>query len=55
MERTTKELYNKLNINKKENTKLFFEFMDNKTHGDALHNAVYNAFELIFKIEKEIL
>jgi hypothetical protein len=29
--------------------------MDNKTHGDALHNAVYNAFELIFKIEKEIL
>jgi predicted alpha/beta superfamily hydrolase len=55
MERTAKELYNKLNINKKENTKLFFEFMDNKTHGDALHNAVYNAFELIFKIEKEIL
>jgi len=55
MERTAKELYNKLNINKKENTKLFFEFIDNKTHGDALHNAVYNAFELIFKIEKEIL
>ena len=55
MERTTKELYNKLNKNKKENTTLFFKFMKNKTHGDALHNAVYNAFELIFKIEKEIL
>ena len=52
---TQKNRRKKLNINKKENTKLFFEFMDNKTHGDALHNAVYNAFELIFKIEKEIL
>jgi predicted alpha/beta superfamily hydrolase len=53
MERTAKELYNKLNINKKGNTKLFFKFMDNKTHGDALHNAVYNAFESIFKTKKE--
>ena len=52
MERTTKELYNKLN--KKENTTLFFKFMKNKTHGDALHNAVYNAFELIFKDKQEM-
>ena len=54
MERTTKELYNKLNKNKKENTTLFFKFMKNKTHGDALHNAVYNAFELIFKDKQEM-
>lgn len=53
MERTARELFNKLSTTKKENTKLFFEFMENKTHGDALHNAVYNAFETIFKTEKE--
>jgi hypothetical protein len=28
--------------------------MKNKTHGDALHNAVYNAFELIFKDKQEM-
>tara|TARA_R110000868_G_scaffold306734_1_gene567999 strand:+ start:30961 stop:31791 length:831 start_codon:yes stop_codon:yes gene_type:complete len=49
MERTAKELFEKLAFNKEENTELFFEFMENKTHGDALHNAVYNAFENIFK------
>ena len=54
MERTTKELYNKLNKNKNENTTLFFKFMKNKTHGDVLHNAVYNAFELIFKDKQEM-
>jgi predicted alpha/beta superfamily hydrolase len=53
MERTAKELFNKLNINKKENTKLFFEFLENKDHGDVLHIAVYNAFEILFKTEKE--
>ncbi|WP_459212239.1 alpha/beta hydrolase [Aquimarina rhabdastrellae] len=53
MERTAKELYNKLKENKKENTKLFYEFMEDKTHGDALHIAVYNAFEKIFKSKKK--
>ncbi len=53
MERTAKELYNKLSVDKQENSKLFFEFMEDKTHGDALHKAVYNAFEKIFKSEKE--
>ncbi|MCP9769067.1 alpha/beta hydrolase [Lacihabitans sp. LS3-19] len=49
MERTARELFKKLNTEKRENTKEFFEFMENKTHGDALHMAVYNAFEKIFK------
>jgi len=31
-----------------ETTKLYFEFLEDKTHGDALHIAVYNAFEKIF-------
>lgn len=53
MERTAKDLYKKLNINKKAKTKLFFDFLETKTHGDALHTAVYNAFELIFKTDKE--
>ncbi|NRD20244.1 alpha/beta hydrolase [Winogradskyella eckloniae] len=53
MERTAKELYNQLNKNRTANTQLFYEFLENKTHGDALHNAVYNAFEKIFKSKKE--
>ncbi len=53
MERTAKKLYAKLNNEKTENTKLFFEFLEGKTHGDALHQAVYNAFEKMFKPEKE--
>lgn len=48
MERTAKELYEKLNGLKADNTKLYFEFLEDKTHGDALHIAVYNAFEKIF-------
>lgn len=53
MERTAKELYNKLKKTKKMNTNLFYNFLENKTHGDALHIAVYNAFEVIFKQKKE--
>lgn len=53
MERTAKDLFNKLKKNQKQNTQLFYEFMEDKTHGDALHIAVYNAFEKIFKTEKE--
>lgn len=48
MERAAKELYKKLNGLKADNTKLYFEFLEDKTHGDALHIAVYNAFEKIF-------
>lgn len=53
MERTAKELFNKLNKSKKQNMNLFYEFLEDKTHGDALHIAVYNAFEKIFKPNKE--
>ena len=52
MERTAKELYEKLNSNKKQNTRLFFNFLENKTHGDALHIAVYDAFEKIYSSKK---
>jgi predicted alpha/beta superfamily hydrolase len=45
MERTALELFNKLEKNKEENTELYYEFLKNKTHGDALHIAVYHAFE----------
>lgn len=53
MKRTAKELYNKLDESKSENTNLFYEFLEDKTHGDALHIAVYNAFEKIFELKKE--
>ena len=53
MERTANELYEKLNIKKKGNTKLFYQFFEKQNHGDALHLAVYDAFEKIFKKEKE--
>ena len=53
MERTAKELFDKLKKNKKQDTNLFYEFLKDKTHGDALHIAVYNAFEKIFKSNKE--
>jgi len=51
MERTAKELYDKLKLLKNENTTLNFEFFENQNHGDALHLAVYTAFEKIFKKE----
>ncbi len=53
MERTAKELYEKLNIEKTKNTILFYEFFEKQNHGDALHLAVYDAFEKIFKTKKE--
>ncbi len=48
MERTAKALYNKLNQQKGEQTRVFHEFLEDKDHGDALHIAVYHAFEKIF-------
>ena len=51
MERTAKELFHKLEEHQNKNTNLYYEFLDGKTHGDALHIAVYNAFEKIFKSE----
>ncbi|TQD36241.1 alpha/beta hydrolase [Haloflavibacter putidus] len=53
MERIAKELYDKLKKEQKPNTNLLYEFLEDKTHGDALHIAVYNAFEKIFERQKE--
>ena len=53
MERTTKGLFDKLKENQKQSTYLFYEFLEDKTHGDALHIAVYNAFEKIFNPNKK--
>ncbi|WP_448568264.1 alpha/beta hydrolase [Thalassotalea ganghwensis] len=52
MERTAKALFNKLTKQQKQNSKVYFEFLEDKSHGDALHMAVYNAFEKIFASEK---
>ena len=53
MERTAKKLFDKLKKNQKQDTNLFYEFLEDKTHGDALHIAAYNAFEKIFKSNKK--
>tara|TARA_R110002124_G_scaffold13752_6_gene62624 strand:+ start:433 stop:1263 length:831 start_codon:yes stop_codon:yes gene_type:complete len=51
MERTAKALYDKINGQKKNNTSVYFSFFEKQDHGDALHLAVYDAFEKIFKQE----
>ncbi|TNE53819.1 MAG: alpha/beta hydrolase [Bacteroidetes bacterium] len=53
MERTARELYDQLKLKKGQNTELFFEFLENKSHGDALHETVYHGFEKIFSESKE--
>lgn len=49
MERTAKELSNKVKLANTKNLKLFFEFFDGQNHANILHLAVYNAFEKLFK------
>ena len=46
MERTAKKLYKKLDDLQMLESKVYFDFLEDKSHGDALHQAVYNAFEL---------
>ena len=53
MERTAKTLHRKLLENKSETQKLYYDFLEDKTHGDALHIACYHAFETLFKSEKD--
>jgi predicted alpha/beta superfamily hydrolase len=53
MERLAKELFQKLGEQKNENLELYYEFLEDKTHGDALHIAVYNAFSTIFAPKNE--
>ena len=49
MENDAKSLFEKLTRSKKEKTTIYFNFLENQNHGDALHLAVYDAFEKIFK------
>lgn len=53
MKRVAKELYEKLEKEKKENTKLYYTFFKEQDHGDALHLAVYSAFEEMFSKKKK--
>lgn len=54
MERLARALHVKLSTIQRENTQLFFKFLEDQDHGDALHLAVYDAFEKIFApIEKK--
>ena len=52
MEQAAEKLYKKLSLLKENNAKLHFKFLEDKDHGDALHEAVYHAFEALFKTEK---
>ena len=52
MERTANELYDKLKLLNNTNTALYFEFFARQNHGDALHLAVYDAFEKMFKVKE---
>lgn len=54
MERLARGLHVKLATLQKENTKLFFKFLEAQDHGDALHLAVYDAFEKIFQPVKGV-
>ncbi|MFC0605559.1 alpha/beta hydrolase [Winogradskyella pulchriflava] len=51
MERDAKSLYTTLKANTKDNTKVYFQFLEEQDHGDALHLAVYSAFEVLFESE----
>ncbi len=53
MERTARELFSKLEELNNQNTTLYYDFLENKTHGDVLHIAVYHAFEKLFQKETE--
>jgi hypothetical protein len=44
MENSAKKLYKKLNKDANTNSNLYFSFLKEHDHGDALHLAVYNAF-----------
>ena len=49
MERVARELFDKIEAVRGTNTRLFFGFFERQNHGDALHLAVYDSFEKIFR------
>lgn len=52
MIRLAQSLFNKLSIEKSKEARLYFNFFEQQNHGDALHLAVYDAFEKMFKEKK---
>lgn len=52
MERVAKELHGKLETGKGEEDRVFFSYFEAQNHGDALHLAVYDAFEKLFAKEE---
>ncbi len=50
MEQDAKKLFDKLKSKSAENPNLYFDFLGEQNHGDALHLAVYHAFEKLFAI-----
>ncbi len=49
MEREAKALYEKLKPLNTKNSKVYYHFFKEQNHADALHLAVYDAFEKLFK------
>ena len=52
MERSALTLYTRLNEEFSKDNTIFYKFLEARNHGDALHLAVYSAFEAIFKKSK---
>ena len=48
MEGDAEALYKKLQQGASDQTRLFYKFLEQQNHGDALHLAVYDSFEKIF-------
>jgi len=53
MERTAKELYEKVKLNSNVKNTSYFQFFEAQSHGDALHLAVYDAFTKVFNTAEE--
>jgi hypothetical protein len=53
MKRVAKELYEKLEKSNNKNTQLYYKFLKDQDHGDALHLAVYSAFQKMFSEKKK--
>ncbi len=53
MEKNAKDLYETLKTDKKDNTQVYFSFFEELDHGDTLHLAIYDAFNTLFRKEKE--
>ena len=53
MERLAQSLFYKLTLEKKDEIELYFKYFAEQSHGDALHLAVYDAFQKLFKKSEE--